>query len=306
MGGIFGAKSTAAQVIHGRDLTGLSVIITGGASGIGYEAAAALAGAGAHIMLAVRNLDAGKSAARAINEALGNEAVQAGYLDLSNLATVRAFAAGWGSRPLNLLINNAGIMMGPLTRTADGFEPNFGINHLGHFLLSHLLLPALEAGSPSRIVQLSSGAHLRFPLDLEDWNFLAQDYDPVTAYGRSKTAIALSSVAFSERFGATGIAAYSVMPGVIQTGLFKHMDQVAADALIARVGALTKTPEQGASTMVWAAVAPELNGRGGAYLENCSIAGPAIASPPSGVAEHAIDPVLAGRLWDISCDAVHV
>lgn len=302
---VFGASSTAADVVRGRDLSGAVAIVTGGAAGIGIETVRALASVGADVMIAVRNPAAGEFAAATINSELGREAVSTGLLDLADLVSVRAFASAWGDRPLNLLINNAGIMAGPLTRTADGFEMNIGINHLGHFLLFQLLRPNLEHGAPSRVIQLSSGAHLRWPFDFDDWNFLSQPYDPTAAYGRSKTATALAAVAISDRYESRGINSWSVMPGVIRTGLFKDMDEKAEADLMARVGSMQKTPQQGAATTVWAALAPELEGRGGLYLENCAIAGAPALSPPSGVGPHAQDLSAAQRLWAISSEAVH-
>lgn len=301
---VLGAGSTAADVVRGRDLSGGAAIITGGASGIGLEAARALASVGADVTIAVRDLDAGGRAAATVNAELGRQAIRAAHLDLSDLTSVRAFASAWGDRPLNLLINNAGIMAGPLERTVDGFEMNMGVNHLGHFLLTQLLLPNLERGAPARVVLVSSGAHLRWPVDFGDWNFLSQPYDPTAAYGRSKSAIALTAVALSALYQARGVSAYSVMPGVIRTGLFKRMDEKAEADLMARVGSMAKTPQQGAATTVWAAVAPELEGRGGAYLENCAIAGPPTQSPPMGVAAHVQDRETAERLWAMSIEAV--
>lgn len=302
---VFGTSSTAADVVRGRDLSGVVAIVTGGAAGIGIETVRALASVGADVMIAVRNPAAGEFAAATINSELGRAAVSTGRLDLADLVSVRAFASAWGDRPLNLLINNAGIMAGPLARTADGFEVNVGINHLGHFLLFQLLRPNLELGAPSRVIQLSSGAHLRWPFDFDDWNFLSQPYDPTAAYGRSKTATALAAVAISDRYVSRGINSYSVMPGVIRTGLFKDMDEKAEAELMARVGSMLKTPQQGAATTVWAALAPELEGRGGLYLENCAIAGTPTFSPPSGVGTHAQDLDAAQRLWAISSEAVH-
>lgn len=302
---VFGASSTAADVVRGRDLSGVVAIVTGGAAGIGIETVRALASVGADVMIAVRNRAAGEFAAATINSELGRVAVSTGLLDLADLVSVRAFASAWGDRPLNLLVNNAGIMAGPLARTADGFEMNIGINHLGHFLLFQLLRPNLELGAPARVIQLSSGAHLRWPFDFDDWNFLSQPYDPTAAYGRSKTATALAAVAISDRYESRGINSWSVMPGVIRTGLFKDMDEKAEADLMARVGSMQKTPQQGAATTVWAALAPELEGRGGLYLENCAIAGAPALSPPSGVGPHAQDLGAAQRLWAISSEAVH-
>ncbi|HDR9872820.1 TPA: SDR family NAD(P)-dependent oxidoreductase [Burkholderia cenocepacia] len=283
----------------------MRAIVTGGASGIGIETVRALAKAGAQVTVAVRNEAVGNHAAASINAELSEARVDSARLDLADLKSIRSFATAWGSQPLHFLINNAGIMGGPLERTVDGLELNFGVNHLGHALLFDSLLPNLERAGSSRVIQLSSGAHLRWPVDLEDWNFLSQPYDAIAAYGRSKTATALSAVVISNRYSSRGIQSYSVMPGVIRTPLFRHTDEQTEAQILARVGSLVKTPEQGAATTVWAAVAPELEGRGGLYLENCAIAKGATMTPPTGVAPHAQDPEIAEWLWQVSLDAVH-
>ena len=301
--GPFGREARAQDVVRGHDLAEKAAIVTGG-GGLGLETVRALATAGATVTIAVRNLDAARQAAEAINAALGREAVSTGQIDLASLASVRAFAAAWGDRPLTILINNAGIMGAPFARTVDGFEMHMGVNHLGHFLLSRLLTPNLQRGAPSRVVHLSSGAHLRSPVDLEDWNYERQDYDPRVAYARSKSATALTAVAESDRQLEQGIASFSVMPGVIQTDLFRFMEPAAKAEAMARLGSLSKTPEQGAATSVWAAVSTTLDGKGGLYLENCQIADPATSNPPAGVAAYVQDSETASRLWRISCDAV--
>lgn len=305
MASIFGRHSTAQEVIVGRDLSGISAIVTGGGGGVGAETARVLAGAGADVTIAVRNLDAGNKAAETMNAQIGRDAIEVRSLDLANLASVRAFAAEWGSRPLNLLINNAGIIGGALARTADGFETNIGVNFLGHFLLSTLLVPNLEHAAPARIVNLSSGAHANGPMDLEDWNYESQSFDWSTAYARSKTANALASVATTARYHERGITANAVMPGVIRTGLFRDLGDTGG-ALLDRLAPMIKTVEQGAATSVWAATADELEGKGGLYLEDCAVAGPYAPESGSlaGVAPHALDPVIADRLWTIAAAAV--
>lgn len=301
----------AADVVRGQDLTGRTAIVTGGATGIGIETARALAGAGATVVLAVRNLDAGRKAAEDIGHGVTVEA-----LDLSSFASIRAFAQRWNDRPLHLLINNAGVMACPQSYTADGLEMQVGTNHFGHFLLSVLLRPALEAASTperrSRIVQLSSIGHLRSGVHFDDIHYRERAYDKWEAYGQSRSASALFAVAWNKRFGET-VTANSVMPGGIMTPLQRHLpkEEQIAMGWIDENGVIAtgfKTPAQGASTSVWAAVGPELEGIGGLYLENLAEAPP--FSPENrrvGVRyDHALDPEQADRLWRVSEETVGV
>ncbi|WP_422059644.1 SDR family NAD(P)-dependent oxidoreductase [Sphingopyxis sp.] len=301
----FGRESTAAEVAEGLDLAGKSAIVTGGSSGLGLETARILAAKGSAVHLGVRDLAAGAAAARKINDAIGAERVTFGRIDLSDLASVRDFAKQWGDAPLSLLINNAGVMACPLQQTKDGFEYQFGTNHLGHFLLATLLVPALKKGAPSRLVSLASSGHQASAIDFDDIHFARRDYQPFVAYGQSKTANALFAVEFDRRYKSDGIRAFSVMPGVIFTNLGRHM----SDETKAQMGYTSeaaeaapdffKTIPQGASTTIWAATAPELEGAGGLYLENCSQARPHGPDTPrgTGVMKHALDPDDARRLW---------
>lgn len=298
----FGAQSTALEVVDGIDLTGRTAIVTGGASGIGVETARALVHAGASVLLAVRNPEAGARVAAAINVEIGTERVSVDCLELGSLASVRAFAARWGDRPLSLLINNAGVMACPQGATEDGFETQFGVNHLGHFLLTMLLLPALEKGSPARVIAVSSSAHGMADVDFDDTDFRNRPYDAFRAYGQSKTANALFALEFDRRYRERGIRAFSLMPGVIHTNLGRHVP----DAGWADIEHLAKTVEQGASTSVWAATAPELGGQGGLYLENCAEAEIFVRGMPrgTGVMPYARDPDAARRLWALSEEKV--
>ncbi|MUN40968.1 SDR family NAD(P)-dependent oxidoreductase [Actinomadura litoris] len=303
----FGADSTAMDVIAGHDLSGKEAVVTGGASGLGLETARALAAAGARVVLAARNPGAGEAAAARLRAETGGEVVFR-PLDLGSLASV----TGWArrhvetGRPLHLLVANAGIMATPLTRTADGFESQFGVNHLGHFAFTAGLLPALRAAGGARVVVLSSRAHRRGDVDLDDPNYERGPYDPWQAYGRSKTANALFAVGLTARHAAEGITANAVMPGAIMTGLQRHIPrQELADMGWSGVFDPRgwKTPEQGAATSVWAAVAPELDGVGGRYLENCAIGTPwtGPGDPPTGhYLPYALDPGTADRLWALS------
>ena len=311
LGSPFGDYTPAREVAAGHDLTGRNVVVTGGATGIGIETARALAEAGAAVTLAVRNPAAGDAAAADINRTAKGAQTTVGALDLSNLASVRAFAQAWGDAPLHILINNAGVMACPQSYTADDLEMQIGTNHFGHFLLAARLAPALrngaaESGRPARVVALSSIGHRRGAIDFEDPHFRHRAYDKWSAYGQSKTANALFAVGFHERFKGEGITANSVMPGGIMTPLQRHLprEEMIAMGWMDEAGNITqgfKTPEQGASTSVWAAVGPELDGVGGLYLENCAQAEPwSKETPHVGVMPHALDPEAADRLWTLS------
>ncbi|MEP6967952.1 MAG: oxidoreductase [Pseudomonadota bacterium] len=307
----FGAFTPAGDVVAGHDLAGKNAVVTGAATGIGVETARALAGAGAAVTLAVRNRAAGEATAQDINRAAKSQKTSVGFLDLSNLASVRAFADEWGGAPLHILINNAGVMACPLSYTADDFEMQIGTNHFGHYLLAVLLSPALrqgaqEQGRAARVVSLSSIGHRRSAVNFDDPHYRHRPYDKWEAYGQSKTANALFAVGFHERFKGEGITANAVMPGGIMTPLQRHLprEEMIAFGWMDEAGKVAqgfKTPEQGASTSVWAAVGAELEGVGGLYLENCAQAEPWSKDVPfSGVMPHALDPGAADRLWALS------
>ncbi|MCA3709730.1 MAG: SDR family NAD(P)-dependent oxidoreductase [Phenylobacterium sp.] len=308
----FGTFSTAREVVAGRDLTGRTAIVTGAATGIGIETARALAEAGAEVIIAARKPDLAGAAAADINHTAKGPEARFEMLDLASLASVRAFAERWGGRPLDLLINNAGVMACPLARTEDGLEMQIGTNHFGHFLLGVLLASALEAGaqksgSASRLVSLSSIGHRRSDIQWDDPNYRTRPYDKWESYGQAKTANSLFAVGFHARYASRGVTANAVMPGGIMTPLQRHMERaemVALGWIDPETGAVRegfKTPEQGASTSVWAAVARELEGVGGLYLENCQEAVPWTPEAPFiGVMPHALDPEGAERLWVLS------
>ncbi|MGE0741717.1 MAG: SDR family NAD(P)-dependent oxidoreductase [Hyphomonadaceae bacterium] len=303
----FDRTATAAQVAAGHDVSGKRMIITGASAGIGVETARVLAAQGAEIVLAVRDVQAGEAVADAIRAAGGAAYVSA--LDLADLRSVRAFAAREGDRPLHALINNAGVMACPLSRTAQGFEMQLGVNHVGHALLVALLAEALKRGAPARVVAVSSSGHWWSPFDFEDPNFETRAYDKWKAYGQSKTANALFAVGFDARYAAHGVRAFSLMPGAIHTSLGRHL----TDEDKARLGisenspssAFWKTVEQGAATSVWAVVGRELDGVGGLYLEDVNQARPATPDKPMrGVQPFALDPDSAEKLWIWTEDAI--
>lgn len=298
------------MVAGDHDLSGRNVIVTGGASGIGYETAKALAAAGADVMLAVRDRSAGEKAAVAINEAIGADNVVAGTLDLASLASVGSFVDAWGDQPLDILINNAGVMATPLLRTAEDLELQIGTNHFGHFVLAvgltRALLNAAEDERTARVVALSSIGHRRSDIHWDDPNYLSRPYDKWEAYGQSKTANSLFAVGYNARFEEHGITANAVMPGGIMTPLQRYLpkEEMVAMGWMDEEGNVRegfKTPEQGASTSVWAAVGEELEGIGGLYLEDCAEAPPWNKdNPMKGVMPYAIDPDAADRLWALS------
>jgi NAD(P)-dependent dehydrogenase (short-subunit alcohol dehydrogenase family) len=304
----FGHRSTALEVIEGHDLQGKDAIVTGGASGIGVETVRALAVAGARVVLAARNRAQADSVAATLRDETGSALIEVGELDLASLASVRAFvdgylATGW---PLNILINNAGVMATPQSATADGFELQFGTNHLGHFALATGLLPALRAAGTARVVSLSSIGHRRSDVLWDDINFGRRPYDPFVAYGQSKTANSLFAVGLTRRHAGEGITSNAVMPGGILTGLQKHMSREEQMALgwfdeQGTPNPRFKTPAQGAATSIYAAVSPDLEGRGGLYLEDCAEAKPWTAEAPmSGYLPYAVDAEHAERLWGVS------
>jgi NAD(P)-dependent dehydrogenase (short-subunit alcohol dehydrogenase family) len=303
----FGPESTALEVIAGHDLTGKETIVTGGASGLGYEAARALASAGARVVIAGRDEGKGELAVKALRDETGNEKIVFRPLDLASLQSVTTWATKHSAtgKPCHILVLNAGVMATPLLRTADGFELQFGINHIGHFAFTAGLLPSLRAAGTARVVVLSSRAHRRSDVDFDDPNYRERPYDPWESYGQSKTANCLFGLGLTERYSEFGITANAVMPGAIRTGLQRHMsqDELATRGWNTAIPPGWKTLEQGAATTIWAAVAPELEGVGGTYLDDCAIARPWTdgGDPPAGTyLPYALDPANADRLWTLS------
>lgn len=300
------AHPTAAEVVDGSDLTGKVCVITGASSGLGRESARALASAGAHVVLAARSVDALVETEQWIRRLVDDARVTRVALDLTSLASVReAAAAICAAVPaVHILMNNAGVMFTPFGRTSDGFETQFGTNHLGHFELTRRMLPKLAAASGARIVNLSSDGHKLSDVDLDDPNWRSREYNKFHAYGASKTANILFSVELDRRLRDSGIRAYAVHPGMVATNLARHMsrdDVVAITALpeqrditdgtdIRKMEVLT--PEQGAATQVWATVSSELDSVGGVYLADCAIR--------KGIVPYATDAENARRLWELS------
>src|SRR3954468_16081461 len=282
----FDATSTAADVLAGLDLHGRRAIVTGGASGIGLETARALAGAGAEVTLAVRDRAAGQRAARDITDSTGNPWLRVLPLDLGEPRSIRTFLDIW-SGPLHALVLNAGVMAPPLRRTRQGFELQFATNHLGHFALATGLHPVLAGSEDARVVSVSSSAHLRSDVALDDLHFRARPYDPWLAYGQSKTANVLFAVEAQRRWADHGITVNALTPGGIRTNLQRHLtaDEVTAMQARAAAGPGWKTPEQGAATSALLAASPLVEDVGGRYFEDCNEAEPHQEGTRTGVAD---------------------
>jgi len=306
----FGAETTTDEVLEGISLEGRVAFVTGASGGLGAETARALAARGAAVTLAARNVEKAGEVAAGIRESTGNAAIDVVALDLTSPDSVRQCAKGWlaDHDTLHLLINNAGVMATPFERTAQGFELQFATNHLGHFLLTGLLVPALRAGAPARIVNLSSGGHRFGGIDFDDIHFERREYDKWLAYGQSKSANVLFSVELDRRLRDAGIRAHAVHPGVIMTELARYLQPEDIQDLMSKssgAGLTFKPVEAGAATTVYAATAPELDGQGGLYLEDCHIAECKEAEgEATGYAPHAVDPDAARRLWGVSEELV--
>ncbi len=297
----FDENTTTDEVLAGVDLSGSRAFITGAASGIGLQTATALAASGADLAVAVRSDEQGDATVAAIRAEVPDADVACHHLDLSSLASARSCAASVvdDGRPIDLLINNAGVMFTDFGRTEDGFETQLGINHFGHFALTQGLRPALADGG--RVVNLSSRGHTSAGIDWDDPNFERREYDKFLAYGQSKTANILFTIGLQERLADRSIDCFAVHPGVIRTNLSRHMDEDDFTELMRRAKASSMTGSDegfayksvaaGAATSVYAATSAELTGHGGAYLSDCQI---------TEAAAHAQDRADANRLWELS------
>lgn len=302
----FGATSTAGDVIAGVDLSGKRAIVTGASSGIGQETARALAATGAEVTLAVRNADAGQEAATAITKVTGNRHVRVGHLELADRRSVAAFTAQWDG-PLHILVNNAGIMATPQRRTAEGWEMQFAVNHLGHFSLATGLHDALAAAGGARVVVVSSVGHLNGEVQFDDVNFERHPYNAWLAYSQSKTANVLFAVEAAKRWAGDRITANALNPGrIASTGLTRHVDTSAPPPQSfdpeGSTGVSVKDIPQGAATSVLLAASPLVEGVTGRYFEDCQEAEPYKPGVRRGVAPYALDPDKAARLWRLSLD----
>ena len=313
----FGATSTTDDVLSGVNLKGKRILVTGVSAGLGVETARALAAHGARVVGAARDLGKAEVATARVRDAAaaagGNLEMVA--LDLANLKSVRKCADALLARgePFDVVIANAGVMATPFGHTADGFETQFGTNHLGHFVLVNRIAPLIRAGG--RLVNLSSAGHRFANVDLEDPNFERTPYDPFVAYGRSKTANILFAVAFDQRHRARGVRAAAVHPGGIHTELGRHMDPSHAQSMVEQINKQLaaegkppyqwKTIPQGAATSVWAAIVASPDEVGGRYCENCHVGrvvadNTVISVVSEGVRGYALDPQNAEALWNKS------
>jgi NAD(P)-dependent dehydrogenase (short-subunit alcohol dehydrogenase family) len=304
----FGATSTTDEVLRGINLSGKRVLVTGVSAGLGVETARALAVHGAQVIGAARDLSKAQAATEQVRaQAASGGSLHLVQLDLASLDSARRCADGLlaASKPFDVIIANAGVMACPKGSTADGFETQFGTNHLGHFVLVNRIASLLKTGS--RVVNLASAGHRYADVDLEDPNFEHSPYDEFIAYGRSKTANVLFAVEFDRRHKARGVRATAVHPGGIQTELGRHMTGEVRERLIARINASQpkgaapfsyKSIPQGAATSVWAACVADAEAIGGRYCEDCHVA--EVVSIPGlfgGVRPYALDPQRAQALW---------
>jgi NAD(P)-dependent dehydrogenase (short-subunit alcohol dehydrogenase family) len=302
-------KSEPSDILTGKDLTGKVAVVTGGYSGIGLETTRALAAAGAKVYVPVRNVD---KAAETLATIERGEVIPL-PMDLGDFASVRRFVAEMleNESQIDLLINNAGIMACPEARIEGGWESQFGVNHLGHFVLTKGLLPALLAADSPRVVSLSSIGHRRGGVNFEDINFEKTPYEKWTAYAQAKTANALFALGLDMKYADQGLRAFSVHPGGIMTPLQRHLQNEEMIALgwldengnlSELAAALFKSTTQGCTTTLWAATSDMLDGKGGLYCEDCDVAELADEDTPRyfGVAQWAVDPDLAVKLWELS------
>jgi len=310
----FDAKSTTDDVLAGVDLSGKRVLVTGVSAGLGVETARILAAHGANVVGAARDLAKAQGATAVVREAAAASggSLELVELDLADLKSVRACADALlaDGRPFDLVIANAGVMAPPLGRTADGFETQFGTNHLGHFVLVNRIASLLKAGS--RVVSLASAGHRFSDVNLEDPNYETTEYVPFEAYGRSKTANILFAVEFDRRHKDRGVRATAVHPGGIQTELARHLDPAFIQGWIDQLNAQAeaagqppieyKTIPQGAATSVWAGVTAPVSLVAGRYCEDCHVA--ELTEDASliraGVRSYALDPARAQALWALS------
>lgn len=308
---VFDVTTTTDEVLAGIDLSGKRILVTGVSGGLGLETARALVEHGADVVGAVRDLERAERATVGVRDAAarGGGSFELIALDLASLASIRAAADTLvaDGRPFDAVIANAAVMAPPFGRTVDGFETQFGINHLGHFALVNRIAPSIKDGG--RLVVLSSAAHRFSDVDIEDPNFDRTPYDTWVAYGRSKTANALFAVEFDRRFRERGIRAAAVHPGGADTGLKRYMTQADMDAMVARINAVAKAQTgapafklksiaQAAATSVWAAVVADGAMIGGRYCEDCAVAGLAHGDTiRKGVREYAVDADSAAALW---------
>jgi NAD(P)-dependent dehydrogenase (short-subunit alcohol dehydrogenase family) len=321
MTNVFGATSTTDEVLSGVNLQGKRILVTGVSAGLGVETARSLAAHGAHVVGAARDLSKAEAATALVRKdaAKNGGRFEVVELDLGNLKSVRACADQLVAKgdPFDVIIANAGVMATPFGHTVDGFETQFGTNHLGHFVLVNRIASLLRSGS--RLINLSSSGHRYSNVDLDDPNFERTPYEPFLAYGRSKTANIQFAVAFDERHRQRGVRAAAVHPGGIQTELARHLDPARMESIVEQLNQQLaqegngpfefKTIPQGAATSVWAGVVASADEIGGKYCENCHVGHivadeVVISAISEGVRGYALDSNLAAALWKKSEEMV--
>lgn len=314
MANVFGATSTTEEVLAGVNLQGKRILVTGVSAGLGVETARSLVAHGAHVVGAARDLAKAEAATTKVRKdaAAHGGSFELVALDLADLKSVRACADGLltAAKPFDVVIANAGVMATPFGHTADGFETQFGTNHLGHFVLVNRIARLIREGG--RLINLSSSGHRYANVDLEDPNFERTPYDLFVAYGRSKTANILFAVAFDQRHRERGVRAAAVHPGGIQTELGRHIGSSHLQAIIEQMNKQLeaegkapfqwKTIPQGAATSVWAGVVASSDEIGSRYCENCHVGNivpddVTISAISEGVRGYALDPNAAQALW---------
>jgi NAD(P)-dependent dehydrogenase (short-subunit alcohol dehydrogenase family) len=314
MAKILGATSTTEEVLTGVNLHGKRILVTGVSAGLGVETARSLAAHGAQVVGAARDLTKAKGATEQVRKdaAAHGGSFELVELDLASLKSVRACADALLAKgdSFDVVIANAGVMATPLGHTADGFETQFGTNHLGHFVLVNRIARLLRPGG--RLINLSSSGHRYSNVDLQDPNFERTPYEPFVAYGRSKTANILFAVAFDQRHRERGVRAAAVHPGGIHTELARHIDPSRIQGIIEQMNQQLaaegkapfqwKTIPQGAATSVWAGVVAPADEIGGRYCENCHVGEVVpdhvtISAISEGVRGYALDPKNAEALW---------
>jgi len=318
---VFGATSTTEDVLSGVNLHGKRILVTGVSAGLGVETARSLAAHGAQVVGAARDLAKSEGATAQVRKdaAANGGSFELVALDLGNLKSVRDCADKLLKKgePFDVLIANAGVMATPFSHTTDGFEMQFGTNHLGHFVLANRIASLIRPGG--RLINLSSAGHRYSNVDLQDPNFEHTPYEPFVAYGRSKTANILFAVAFDKRHRGRGVRAAAVHPGVIKTELARYTDPSRLETLVAQINQQLaaegkgpmqwKTIPQGAATSVWAGVVAPADQIGGRYCENCHVGNivpdsVAISGVSEGVRAYALDPANAEALWKKSEEMV--
>ncbi|KAM4533897.1 retinol dehydrogenase 12, like [Odontesthes bonariensis] len=284
---LFRAAWTSDETLDGK-----TALITGANTGIGKETAIDLAKRGAKVIIACRDMEKAQAAVKEIMESSGSNNVLCMKLDLSDSKSIREFAEAINrdEPKLNILINNAGVMVCPFGKTADGFEMQIGVNHMGHFLLTHLLIDLIKRSAPARIINVSSVAHAWGSINLEDINS-EKSYNKSKAYAQSKLANVLFTNSLAKKLEGTGVTAYSLHPGVVQTDLWRHLS-LPEQFIMKIVSPFTKDSLQGAQTTIYCAVEPSLDKESGGYYSDCA---------PASCSAAGKDDDLAQKLWELSC-----